>query len=95
MLRLHKHLDARLRLVELRFDGKTIDIERAWPEVTGDRQDVIVSYDRTEGSQIYILPRVGDAPAVRKRRLFDTTDTLESAMAAEASIGESCQPVKG
>ncbi len=29
------------------------------------------------------------------RRLFVTTDTLENAMAAEATIGDSSQPVQG
>jgi hypothetical protein len=32
---------------------------------------------------------------LRSRKLFITTDTLENAIAAEAMMGESSQPVKG
>jgi hypothetical protein len=55
LLRLHQHLDIGLGPVELRFHGVALRIELPRPEVSHDREDVVVRYDWTERPQAYIL----------------------------------------
>jgi len=50
-LRLYQNLHSGLGLMELRFDGEARGIEAAGPEVTGDRQNMVVRYDWAEGAQ--------------------------------------------
>lgn len=50
-LRMNENLDVRLRLVEGCFDRKTDGIERAGPEVAGDRENVRIGNDWLEWGQ--------------------------------------------
>ena len=47
------------------------------------------------GPQRYDRAQRSRTSALLRRRLFESTDTLESAMAADARIGESSSPVHG
>ena len=67
-LRLHQHLYAGLGRIELRFHRIPPGIEPPGPEVSHDRERVIVGYDRTERAQaLHFSPKRLAPPGARER----------------------------
>ena len=83
-LRLHQYLNAWLGLVKLRLDRVTARVQPARPEISRDRQEVIVGYYRTERPQsIFYRFRVG---AFIKSKRFKVASKLLALFAETISF---------